>query len=51
MARVGVRQFLKRADGAVQDAKTTTITGVVLSVVAVVLAAVALVVAMVRRQR
>lgn len=46
---MGVRTFLKRADQAVQDTKTSVSTGVVLSVVAMVVAVVALVIAVVRR--
>jgi hypothetical protein len=46
---VGVRQFLARADQAVQDQKQAVSTGVVLSVAALVVAVVALVVAVVRR--
>jgi hypothetical protein len=46
---VGVRQFLKRADEAVQDTKTSVTAGVVVAVVAFVVAVVALVVAVVRR--
>lgn len=46
---MGVRQFLTRADRAVQDTKQSVTTGVVLSVVAIVMAAVALVIAIVRR--
>jgi len=48
-ALVGVRQFLKRADTAVQDTKTSVTTGVAVAVVAFVVAVVALVVAVVRR--
>jgi hypothetical protein len=48
-AFVGVRSFLRRADQAVQDTKTSVSTGVVLSVAAIVIAVVALVVAVVRR--
>lgn len=46
---MGVRQFLRRADDAVQTTRESVTTGVVLSVVAIVLAAVALVAALVRR--
>jgi hypothetical protein len=46
---VGVRQFLTRADQAVQDTKQSVTGGVVVAVVALVVAVVALVVAVVRR--
>lgn len=46
---MGVRTFIKRADEAVQDTKTSVTTGVALAVVALVVAVVALVVAVVRR--
>ncbi len=46
---MGVRQFLARADRAVQDTKQTVSTGVVLSIAALVTAVLALVVALVRR--
>jgi hypothetical protein len=46
---VGVRQFMRRADDAVQTTKASVTTGVALSVVAIVLAVVAIVVAVVRR--
>jgi hypothetical protein len=46
---VGVRQFLSKADQAVQDTKQSVTTGVAVAVVALVVAAVALVVAVVRR--
>ena len=46
---MGVRQFLRRADDAVQTTKESVTTGVVLSVVAIVLSVVAVVVAIVRR--
>lgn len=42
---MGVRQFLARADQAVQDTKQSVTTGVVLSIVALIVAAVALVIA------
>lgn len=46
---VGVRQFLSRADRAVQDTKTSVTTGVVLSVIALAVAVIAVVIAVVRR--
>jgi len=46
---MGVGQFLRRADQAVQDTKQSVTAGVVLSVAAIVVAVVALVVAVVRR--
>jgi hypothetical protein len=46
---VGVRQFLSKADKAVQDTKSSVTAGVAVSVVALVVALVALVVAVVRR--
>jgi hypothetical protein len=46
---VGVRQFLKRADDAVQDTKQSVTAGVAVAVVALIVAVVALVVAVVRR--
>ncbi len=48
-AHVGVGTFIKRADQAVQDTKTSVSTGVMLSVAALVIAVAALVVAVVRR--
>lgn len=46
---MGVRQFLNRADAAVQDTKQSVTAGVAVAVVAFVVAVVALVVAVVRR--
>ena len=46
---MGVRQFLSRADEAVQDTRQSVTAGVFLAVVALVVAVVALVVAVVRR--
>ena len=46
---MGVRQFLKRADDAVQDTRASVTTSAVMAVVAIVIAVVALVVAVVRR--
>ena len=48
-ALMGVRQFLTKADKAVQDTKQSVTTGVAVAVLAFVVAAVALVVAIVRR--
>ena len=45
---MGVASFLKRADQAVQDTKTSVTTGVLMSVVALAVAVVALIVAVVR---
>ena len=46
---MGVRQFLARADRAVEDTRQSITAGVAVSVVALVVALVALVVAVVRR--
>lgn len=46
---MGVRQFLRRADEAVQDTKSSVTAGVAVAMVALVVAVVALVVAVVRR--
>lgn len=46
---MSVGSFLRRADQAVQDTKTSVTTGVLMSVAALVVAVVALVVAVVRR--
>lgn len=46
---MGPRQFLTKADQAVQDTKQSVTTGVAIAVIALVVASVALVVAVVRR--
>ena len=46
---MGVRQFLSRADDAVQETKSAISTGVVLSVAAILVAVVAILVAVVKR--
>lgn len=46
---MGVRQFLSRADRAVQDTKQSVTAGVAVAVVAFVVAVAALIVAIVRR--
>jgi hypothetical protein len=46
---VSIGTFLRRADSAVQDTKTSVTTGVLLAVIAIVTAVVAVLIAVVKR--